>query len=350
MTEAPAGTAPPAPAGPVPAGPAQAAPAQAPAVLARAGRVLRRLAAMAATLLVTSFLVFSSLYLAPGDPVSFLVRGRSPGPEQLAELRHQYGFDQPFLLRYWHWLEGVVQGDFGRSHLFHQDVSAVIWSRLPSSLLLVTTAALIIAVVGVGAGIVGALRRGTRTDRTLMLLVTIGAAAPAFVVALLLRSLLGVRLGWFPTIGNGSGVLDRLHHVVLPAIALAVTFTALVTRVTRSAMLDELRREHVEVALSRGTPRRTVIRRHVLRNALGPIVTVSALLVSGMLVSTAIVETAFGMSGVGSLLVQSVDQLDFQVVQAIVLLVVAAFVVVNALVDLLQPLIDPRTAAGGSAR
>ncbi|UKY54158.1 ABC transporter permease [Streptomyces inhibens] len=318
--------------------------------MTRALRVLRRLAGMAATLLVTSFLVFSSLYLAPGDPASFLVRGRSASPQELAEIRRQYGFDEPFLVRYGQWLEGVLHGDFGRSYLFHQDVSSVIWSRLPASLLLVGVSALMIAVVGVAAGMVGALRRGTRTDATLMLLVTVGAAAPAFVAALLLRSVFGVRLGWFPTIGNGSGVLDRLHHVVLPAVALSVTFMALVTRVTRSAMLDELRREHVEVALSRGTPRRTVIRRHVLRNALGPIVTVSALLVSGMLVSTAIVETAFGMSGVGSLLVQSVNQLDFQVVQAIVLLVVAAFVVVNALVDLVHPLIDPRVAAAGSAR
>ncbi len=320
------------------------------AAAARAVRVLRKLATMATTLLVTSFLVFTSLFLAPGDPASFLVKGRSPSPQELAEIRRQYGFDEPFLVRYGNWLQGVLQGDFGRSHLFHQDVASVIWSRLPSSLLLIAVSALMIAVVGTGAGIVGALRRGTRTDRSLMLLVTVGAAAPAFVAALLLRSVLGVRLGWFPTIGNGTGVLDRLHHVILPAAALSVTFMALVTRVTRSAMLDELRREHVEVALSRGTPRRTVIRRHVLRNALGPIVTVSALLVSGMLVSTAIVETAFGMSGVGSLLVQSVDQLDFQVVQAIVLLVVAAFVVVNALVDLVHPLIDPRLAAAGSAR
>ncbi|MFC9582143.1 ABC transporter permease [Streptomyces yangpuensis] len=320
------------------------------AAAARAVRILRRLAGMAATLLVTSFLVFSSLFLAPGDPASFLVKGRSAGPEELAEIRRQYGFDEPFLVRYWHWLEGVLHGDLGRSYLLHQDVSSVIWSRLPASLLLIGVSALMIAVFGLGSGIVGALRRGSRTDRSLMLLVTVGAAAPAFVAALLLRSVLGVQLGWFPTIGNGTGLLDRLHHVVLPAAALSVTFVALVTRVTRSAMLDELRREHVEVALSRGTPRRTVIRRHVLRNALGPIVTVSALLVSGMLVSTAIVETAFGMSGVGSLLVQSVDQLDFQVVQAIVLLVVAAFVVVNALVDLVHPLIDPRTAAAGSAR
>ncbi|MFJ9646423.1 hypothetical protein [Streptomyces sp. NPDC101206] len=129
-------------------------------------------------------------------------------------------------MRYWHWLEEALYGDFGRSHVFHQDVSSVIWSRLPASLLLVAVSAVLIALFGVAAGIVGALRRGTRTDTALILLVTVGAAAPAFVAALILRSVFGVRLGWFPTIGNGTGVLDHLHHVVLPAIALSVSFTA----------------------------------------------------------------------------------------------------------------------------
>lgn len=312
--------------------------------------VLRRLLAMAATLLVTSFLVFSSLYLAPGDPVSFLVRGRSPSPAELAAIREQYGFDQPFPLRYWHWLEGVLHGDFGRSYLFHESVGRVIRSRLPASLLLVGVSTLLIAVVGIGAGALGALRRGTRTDKAVLLSVTVGAAVPSFAAAIVLRSVFGVRLGWFPTIGDGSGFLDQLHHVALPAVALSVTFMSLVTRVSRTAMLDELGSEHVEVALSRGTPRWSVLRRHVFRNALGPIVTVSGLLVSGMLVSTAIVETAFGMSGIGSLLVQCVDELDFQVVQALVLLVVAVFVVVNTAVDLLYPLIDPRVTAGREAR
>lgn len=148
------------------------------AALARAGRVLRRLAGMAATLLVTSFLVFSSLFLAPGDPAAFLTKGRSPSPEQLAEIRRQYGFDEPFLVRYWNWLEGVLHGDFGRSYLFHQDVSSVIWSRLPSSMLLIGMSGLMIAVFGIGSGIIGALRRGSRTDRSLMLLVTVALPRP----------------------------------------------------------------------------------------------------------------------------------------------------------------------------
>ncbi|MFI6601421.1 ABC transporter permease [Nonomuraea sp. NPDC050536] len=318
--------------------------------MARVRFLAVKLAELVVTLLVTSFVVFSSTYLAPGDPAGFLVRGRSVSPEELAAIRHQYGFDQPFPVRYWQWLEGVLHGDLGRSYLFHQSVADVIWARLPSTLLLVAVSTALIGLAGIGAGVVAALRNGTWADSAVLLLVTIGAAVPAFVAAIGLKSVFGVELGWFPTIGYGAGPLDRLHHVVLPATALSVTFMALVTRVTRTAMLDELGREHVEVALSRGMPRRTVVRRHVLRNALGPIVTVSGLLVSGMLVSTAIVESAFGMSGVGSLLVQAVDQLDFQVVQAIVLLVVVAFVVVNLLVDLVHPLIDPRVAAAGSAR
>ncbi|GAB3972965.1 ABC transporter permease [Actinoallomurus acanthiterrae] len=303
--------------------------------------MIRRLAGMAATLLVTSFLVFSSLYLAPGDPIAFLVRGRSPGPAQLAALRAEYHLNRPFPVRYFDWLAGVLHGDFGRSYLFNESVAAVIWSRLPATLLLIGVSTVLILGVGVGAGVIGALRRG----RLVVVLVTVGAAIPSFTAAIVLRSVFGVRLGWFPTVGNGSGALDRLHHVILPSVALAITFMALVTRVTRSTMLDELGREHVEVVRSRGLPEATVIRRHVLRNALGPIVTVSGLLVSGLLVSTTIVETAFGMSGIGSLLVQSVEKMDFPVVQAIVLLVVAAFVVVNTLVDLLYPLIDPRVRA-----
>ncbi|MET1017751.1 MAG: ABC transporter permease, partial [Leifsonia flava] len=149
--------------------------------------------------------------------------------------------------------------------------------------------------------------------------------------------------------GDG-GFVDTLYHLVLPSIALAIVFVVLVSKVTRSSMVDQLGREHVEVATSRGLTRSTVIRRHVLRNSLGPILTVSGVLVAGLLVASAIVEAAFGLSGIGSLLVQSVDRLDFPVVQAIVLLVVTAFVVVNAVIDVLEPWVDPRSAAGAGAR
>jgi peptide/nickel transport system permease protein len=316
----------------------------------RTGFIARRLGAVAATLLVTSFLVFASLYVAPGDPVAFLIQGRSPSPEAVAAIKEQYGLDQPFLMQYLHWLGGVLHGDLGRSFQFREDVGSLISARLGTTLALVVMSSVLITIVGLGAGIIGSLHAGRTADRGVLVMTTVLAAVPSFVAAILLISLFSVRLGWFPTFGAGAGLIDRVYHLTLPSIALSLTFIALVGRVTRSAMLDELGREHVEVALSRGVPRRTVVRRHVLRNALGPITTISGLLVAGLLVSSAIVESAFGLSGLGSLLVQSVDKGDFPVVQAIVLIVVSAFVLVNLVVDLLQPLIDPRTFAGTAAR
>lgn len=311
---------------------------------------LRKLGELIVTLLVASFVVFASMYLAPGKPIDFLIQGRSPTPEQIAAIKAQYGLDKPFIMQYLHWLWGVLHGDFGRSFQFRQDVGSLLASRLPTTILLVIMSALLITVFGLIAGIVGSLNAGKLADKAVLVCVTIMAAVPSFVAAILLISVFAVRLGWFPTFGAGQGFFDQIYHLTLPAIALSLTFIALLGRVTRTSMLDELGREHVEVATSRGIKRSIVVRKHVLRNAMGPISTISALLIAGLLVSSAVVETAFGLNGIGSLLVQAVDKLDFPIVQAIVLLVVAVFVIINAIVDLLQPLIDPRTAAGVSAR
>ncbi|GAB3073666.1 ABC transporter permease [Intrasporangium mesophilum] len=315
-----------------------------------AAYVARKLAAVLTTLLAASFLVFASLYVAPGDPIDFLIRGRSPSAEAVAAVKAQYWLDQPFLSQYLHWLSGVLHGDLGRSFLFREDVGTLISARLGTTLTLLAMSAVLITLVGLGAGIIGSLAAGAFADRSVLVLTTVLAAVPSFVASILLISVFAVRLGWFPTFGPGDGGWDRIQHLVLPAVALSLTFIALVGRVTRSAMLEELSREHVEVAMSRGLPRHTVVRRHVLRNALGPITTISGLLVAGLLVSSSVVESAFGLNGLGSLLVQSVDIGDFPVVQAIVLIVVSAFVLVNLVVDLLQPVIDPRTVAGAGAR
>src|SRR4029078_13681620 len=158
----------------------------------------------------------------------------------------------------------------------------------------------LICVVGLAVGIVGALTAGRAADRALLVASTILAAIPSFVAHIILISVFSGRLGWFPTSGAGEGLADRLYHPVLPSMALSLTFIALVSRVTRSSMLDELRREHVEVAISRGIRKRAVIRRHVLRNAFGPILTITGLLVAGLLVASAVVETAFSLNGMGA--------------------------------------------------
>lgn len=314
------------------------------------GIVARKLGGLLLTLLISSFLVFSSIHLVPGDPISFLVQGRGVSPELIASLRAQYGLDQPWMLQYLTWLGHVVRGDLGTSLAFHDSVVSLIASRVPTTLGLLIMSALIIGVVGVATGGLAALRHGHIADRTVLLTLSGFAAVPPFVAALVLVFVFAVQLHWFPAFGRGDGLLDVVHHLVLPSIALALTFIALVGRVTRESMIEQLDREHVEVAVSRGLPWPGVVRRHVFRNALGPISTVSGLVVAGLLVSSSVIESAFGLSGVGSLLVQAVSRKDFPVVQAIVLLVVAAFVVVNAIVDLLAPLIDPRIAAKGAVR
>ncbi|MFF9914180.1 ABC transporter permease [Streptomyces sp. NPDC013457] len=308
-----------------------------------------RLLGLVTVLLVTSVLVFAAVHLAPGDPVSFLLHGRPATPEAVAALRSQYHLDDPLPLQYAKWLGGVLHGDFGRSAQFHQEVGPLIGSRLPGTAVLVGYAALLVAVLGVSAGVLAALRPGA-VDRTVLLGTGVATATPSFVSTIALVSLFSVQLGWFPGPGGTpEGFTDRVYHLTLPAFALAITFAGMLARVTRSAMLDEMGREHVEVARARGVAGASVVRRHVLRNALGPIVTVGGTMLAGLLISTSIVETAFNVSGIGSLLVQSVTAKDFAVVQAITLLSVTAFVVVNLVVDLLVPLIDPRLSVHGEA-
>ncbi|CAN5389100.1 ABC transporter permease [soil metagenome] len=313
-------------------------------------RIASKLGALVLTLFLVSLLVFFSRFVVPGDPLSFLLRGRKPSPESIILVTQQYGLNLPPWQQYTNWIAGILHGDFGRSLQFRQDVTTVIGERLPVTLGLVVMAGTMIAVFGVLAGVVAAINKGKVADRAILIVLTVFGAIPSFVGSILLIAIFAVGLGWFPTYGSGSGVLDTAYHLVLPSVALAVVFVVLVGKVTRSAMVEQIDLEHVEVATSRGLTRGAVIRRHVLRNSLGPILTVGGLLVAGLLVASTIVESAFGIAGLGSLLVQSVDRLDFPVVQAIVLLVVAAFVTVNAAIELFEPLIDPRAAAGVDAR
>ncbi|WP_405446194.1 ABC transporter permease [Streptomyces erythrochromogenes] len=306
---------------------------------------VRRVAEMAATLLTASFVVFGAMYLAPGSPASFLLAGRSASPEALAAINAQYHLDDPFLVRYLRWLGGVLQGDFGRSITYRTDVSRLLADRLPVTLLLITMALVLVVVVGLLLGRIAAVRGGA-TDSAILVTTTFAVGTPSFVAAVLLQGLFAVQLGWFPSSGAGDGLGDMLWHLTLPAIALALYLTGMLARVTRSAMLDALDSEHVTVARSRGVPERQVIRRHVLRNSLGTVLTTGGLIVSTLLVCTILVETAFGIGGIGQLLELSTTTKDFPTVQAVSLIIVALFMVVNLVVDLLLPLVDPRVTLG----
>lgn len=310
---------------------------------------LRKLGTLLITLFFASLVVFFSRFVLPGDPARFLLRGRSPKPEALVEITKQFGLDRPPIEQYLTWVGGILHGDWGRSLTYRQSVSDVLLNRLPVTLELAALAAVFITVLGLVAGILASLNKGG-WDRFILITVTAAGAIPPFVAAIALTALFAVQLGWFPSFGSGDEGLGRLWHLTLPALALGLTFIAFMARVTRSSMNEQLTREHVEVATSRGLNRSSVVFRHVLRNALGPILTVSGVLIAGLLVSSAIVEQTFGLAGIGQLLVQSIDRLDFAVVQAIVMIVVTAFVLANTIVDLIQPLIDPRIAAGTESR
>ncbi|MEU0830008.1 ABC transporter permease [Streptomyces sp. NPDC056231] len=306
---------------------------------------VRRMAEMAATLLGASFVVFGAMYLAPGSPASFLLSGRSASPEALAVINAQYHLDDPFVIRYLQWLGDVMQGDFGRSITYRTDVSRLLVDRLPTTLLLIAMALVVVVVVGLLLGRLAAVRGGA-TDSAILVTTTLAVGTPSFVAAVLLQGLFAVGLGWFPSSGAGEGFGDMVWHLTLPAIALALYLIGMLARVTRSAMLEALGSEHVTVARSRGVPERQVISRHVFRNSLGTVLTTGGLIVSTLLVCTILVESAFSIGGIGQLLELSTTTKDFPTVQAISLIIVALFMIVNLIVDLLLPLVDPRITVG----
>ncbi|MEJ7743835.1 MAG: ABC transporter permease [Nocardioidaceae bacterium] len=212
-----------------------------------------RLGGMMLTLLLTSFIIFMALYAAPGNPESFLLQGRSASPQTLEAVREQYHLDQPVLTQFSLWLGGVVHGDFGRSIQFRQDVGGLIAARLPTTLLLVVFATSLMLIFGLLFGTMSALRPGA-VDKTFLLSSTLAVATPTFIAAVVLIGVFAVQLGWFPTFGNGDGLSDRLHHLVLPASALSAPLIGLLSRVTRASMLVELSRDHVDVARGAGHP------------------------------------------------------------------------------------------------
>ncbi|MEY9947610.1 ABC transporter permease [Kitasatospora sp. GAS1066B] len=306
---------------------------------------VRRLLEMAATLLGASFVIFGAMYLAPGDPASFLLSGRSASPAALAEINTQYHLQDPFFVRYFRWLGQVLHGDFGRSIEYRTGVSKLLADRLPSTLLLVAMALVLVVVVGLALGWIGAVRGGA-TDSTILVATTVAVGTPSFVAAILLQGLFSVRLGWFPTSGTGQGFGDMIRHLILPAIALALYLIGMLARVTRAAMLEQLDSEHVAVARSRGVPERQVIWRHVFRNAFGTVLTTGGLIVSTLIICTVLVESAFSIGGIGQLLELATTTKDFPTVQAISLFIVGLFMTVNLIIDLLFPLVDPTVTLG----
>ncbi len=304
-----------------------------------------RLVALAITLMLASMAIYGAMFLAPGSPLAFLTRGRTMSPEELDAIAAQYHLNEPVWRQYLYWLSGVLHGDLGTSILQKAPVTSLIGERAVNTLWLVACASILILTVGLTVGIIAGLKPGW-LDTSLMLTATAAMAVPAFVAAIILILIFAVNLQLFPVFGQGEGFSDRIYHLVLPSVALALASVAYVARLTRAAIRSEAASDHVQTAVSRGLPQRTIVSRHILRNALIPIVTVAGLTIGGLIAGAVVIEQVFQLNGLGSYLVEAVGSKDFPVVQAISLILVASFIVLNTVVDLLYAALDPRIVVG----
>ena len=304
----------------------------------------RRLVEAIPVLLLSSLLVFGILHLVPGDPVDAMMGAATLGigtPEAQAKLveqiREQLGLNDPLPIQYLRWLGNALRLDFGESFIRHQPVATLIAQRLPSTLELAGAALLLSVVAGMSFGIVAALRRNTWVDGAVMIVSLAGVSTPSFAFAMLLILVFSVFLGMLPATGSGS--FDRL---ILPALVLGYEGTALIARLTRASLLEVLGREYITTARAKGLPRRIVVMRHALRNALIPVVTIVGLQVGRLLAGSIIVETVFARQGVGQLAIDAILQKDYPLVQAIILMTASAYVVANLLVDISYGFINPK--------
>ncbi len=306
--------------------------------------VLTRLVSLAATLIAASIVIFVVMEILPGDPASFML-GLNAQPDTVAALRHQLGLDQPLLWRYLAWIGGFVTGDFGVSYTYRVPVGELIAQRLWVSLPLALLALALAIVIAFPVGIVAAARRNRPTDLIVMGATQLGIAVPNFWFAMLLVLAFSLGLHWFSAGGFpgwNAGLLAGLKALTLPAIALALPQASILARVMRSSLLDTLHEDFMRTARAKGLTAAQAIRRHAVRNALIPVMTIIGLQFSFLLAGAIIIENVFFLPGLGRLVFQAISQRDLIVVKSVVLLLVGAVIAVTFAVDLAYAVIDPR--------
>ncbi len=307
--------------------------------LRRAGQ--RLLITLPALWLVVT-VVFLLIHLVPGDPITLML-GEGASAGDIAELRHSYGMDRPLSDQYLGYWRGLSHGDLGRSVRLHDSVWHLIAQRYPYTLALTVAAMLLGACVAVPAGVVAAGKRGRWPDRALSFGSLIGLSLPNFALGPVLILLFSIELGWFPVSGAGNGIIDFCTHLFLPAVTLGLGVAAILTRMVRSAMLEELGQEYVRTARAKGLPERWVVYRHALPNALTPILTVMGLQFGSLLAGAIVTETIFGWPGLGRLTLSAVSNRDYPLVQGCILAIGITYVMVNFVTDSMYAVADPRT-------
>lgn len=309
--------------------------------------LLKRIGTALILIWIVATIVFAAIRLVPGDPAELLLSqgGVAPDPAAVAELHEQLGLDRPFLVQYGDNLRRLAQGDLGRSLQDDSPVLNEIARRLPRTLELIAAAALFAIVTGIPAGLLAALRRGGWLDRLALANSSLALSVPIFVTGTLLVLVFAQWLHWVPAGGYVPLARDPLRHFTLlamPALAIGLGLSATVFRMTRAAVLDVAQRDYVRTARAKGVAPPRILARHVLRNALMPVVTVLALHLGSLLGGTVLVEYVFNYPGLSGLLVEAVNARDYPTVQAVVLVISVLFVALNLAVDLLYAALDPR--------
>ena len=302
--------------------------------------------------MVTVAFIAFMLFQYVGDPVVFLL-GQDATPAQIIKLRSDLGLDRPFFIQFWHFLINAAQGEFGLSLRQGAKVSRLIAERFPATLELSMVAAVLALALGVPMGVYAALRRGSFFSQLLMTISLLGVSLPTFLIGILLILVFSVNLGWFPSFGRGEVVhvgwwttslftANGWHHIVLPAVTLAIFQLTLIMRLVRAEMLEVLRADYIKFAKARGLTDRTVYFGHALKNTLVPVMTITGLQLGGLIAFAIITETVFQWPGMGLLFIQAVTFADIPVMAAYLCLIALIFVVINLIVDLLYFAVDPR--------
>ena len=305
---------------------------------------LKKLFALIITLLIVSLFAFLAFQIIPGDPTTKIL-GTSATPEKVAELRAQLGLDQPVLVRYWNWLTDALHGDFGASYTYGQSVGSMLAEKLPTTLLLTVMTFIITVVLSIPLGILAGSVRNRVLDRAITALDQIFMSIPAFFIGMLACYFFGLVLRVF-TPGNyiywNQSVAGCLTCLFFPALSIAIPRTAMTVKMLRGSILNEMNLDYVRTSRSRGNGRTASLLRHVLRNAMIPVITFLALSLAEIMTGTIIIEQVFTIPGIGRLLLSSIGNRDYPVVQAIVVILAAWIVIVNFVADILNQVADPR--------
>jgi len=297
--------------------------------------LLKRLLNSIIAVVGITFVVFIVLHLS-GDPVTLMVSPSTPTTE-LNTLRQEMGFNDPILVQYWHFVKNAAVGNFGQSYYYDEPAMSVVLERLPATLELSFAALIISIVIGFPAGIISAVKRNSKTDAIIRCFALLGQCIPAFWLGIMLVLLFSVKLGWLPTSGN-----ETIQSLIMPAFTLGIFSAVTIVRLLRSNMIEVLNKEYIEVVKAKGLRKSKIILKHALKNAISSILTVLGLQIAALIGGSVIIETIFDWPGIGRLAIQSINNRDFMVVEAIVFVIAISFVLINFVVDMLYSIINPR--------